>query len=1286
MLLNRTNLMLVVGIVTLCVSFDPSDASLIATNPFVQRNIVSNNFTSVALVPPISPSFGDVSSPTWATSMPSGWGLSTAPIANGNTEFEGFRVVSCDFWSGTNAARSALASTVCTDAGSKVVVADPALYNSTAANSSDIFASSITTPITSLDSVPLTIPSMLATSLEVVWGSSDGDSADDAVPCVGAPAQVTISVTYTTREKSDTNQTRTLAVMSGAAASINSHDIIADVITFPLLLPSDTTSFAIRIAFSSCATSSWFVAVKNVNVFQDSSNIQLHSHYHSQFNSLPLTSPPTLTTSISEAWTSAVPLNWAIDSSGTAQGGVEEFRGWRFMKKAFWAEAQGDVSRDEDVLAVADQALWAPDTSFSSTLKTEAVSLSGVLHPDLTIAIEYEWLASTAQQVSVLVKYNTKSVQSLAVLRQGVDREGRETLFLKTSIPFGASSISVWVRVSDSTNGFFALRHIELQAFKDVNECDALATLCNNHGTCQDSTGNFTCECETNFSGRFCEIGDALSSTTQPDLPSTTLVPASTTYPYDPLPTLVPDVVARTKASLCTSTEWLNAAFARCQILSQCQPGSFEKDKPTAVSDRTCSLCSANSFTATTNAESCTEHRSACDFTKQYQERAPTSSNDRVCTATTTCSGATYETQPPTATTDRVCNVVDFSQLHTITVVFDLEYNDIDREAFASAVRAALRKAPVSAVGYIGVRLLAGSVVAHIDFDDVDSASRAGIQATSVGVMYEGEAYYADLYFGGATNDGSGAGSVVSTTVAGETIAGVDKDTFIIAITIGVAAFIALVSAVVAVGCIYRSKKRQIKVMANKSMQRAVNHLTTINPETGEALYESMAVMSQAPSFAKTMWSQGSRNPLYNPLGGFTLNSSRPASRDSTMQSGFELLGEVSFSADGPAPVNPRKPRLSQDYTPDTDTDTDSNGSATRVSDSDQYEYVDLKEVRIQPKGEPQQQHQGQGQEQGQEQGQGQGQKQPRLLDEVYVTPLVPVSLRQAQDGQDGPQPRARVESFVSDNDTVSFVREPLKKKKSSRHGGSATVKVTPAASAAEQEWTTTPINPLPRRKSSSSSLHGRQSSKPKRKSSGKDIRKDKSTSSRKSSRELRKDTSTSSRKSSQGASKARAEHRVSMPTYDSVAMLGRQDSMLVSQSKWHQSVLSQTGTKGGDDDDTYVPQSEATTMADNMSDELESSVLGSGVFDPLVNTWTSGSAGGDFVGVVDVDVATGATTVLPGQVGIMSHRGEAMEEEEEEVEEEVVVRKQAIVEQQGAFAKEKQRLSKQGTLPDDDE
>jgi hypothetical protein len=136
-----------------------------------------------------------------------------------------------------------------------------------------------------------------------------------------------------------------------------------------------------------------------------------------------------------EAWTSTAPANWVSDPSGVpgdpVNEGVQEFRGWTFVDKAWWIATAGDQDRTDFVhgygtLAVADPDEFddfslgsgegrgpAPDGCdplvggcFSCGLTTPAISLQGAAANSVRVVFDSSWRPEDTQKGIIEVSFD----------------------------------------------------------------------------------------------------------------------------------------------------------------------------------------------------------------------------------------------------------------------------------------------------------------------------------------------------------------------------------------------------------------------------------------------------------------------------------------------------------------------------------------------------------------------------------------------------------------------------------------------------------------------------------------------------------------------------------------------------------------------------------------------------------------------------------------------------------------------------------------------------------------
>ena len=72
----------------------------------------------------------------------------------------------------------------------------------------------------------------------------------------------------------------------------------------------------------------------------------------------------------------------------------------------------------------------------------------------------------------------------------------------------------------------------------------------------------------------------------------------------------------------------------RCEPWRSCPPGTYVDESGTLTSDRVCAACPDDEFSASENAQSCTPH-TTCAAPETYESEAPTATDDRQCAACT---------------------------------------------------------------------------------------------------------------------------------------------------------------------------------------------------------------------------------------------------------------------------------------------------------------------------------------------------------------------------------------------------------------------------------------------------------------------------------------------------------------------------------------------------------------------------------------------------------------------------------------------------------------------------
>lgn len=121
-----------------------------------------------------------------------------------------------------------------------------------------------------------------------------------------------------------------------------------------------------------------------------------------------------------------------------------------------------------------------------------------------------------------------------------------------------------------------------------------------------------------------------VSTTELPDAPTTDV-------PTTPSDTSVAkgDSGNNETTGACEQGQYLNKS--ECELLTECEPGTFITALPTPTTDRACEACSGDSFSAEYNAQTCLAW-TACNE-DQVEETVPSRINDRTCLPKDDCEG-----------------------------------------------------------------------------------------------------------------------------------------------------------------------------------------------------------------------------------------------------------------------------------------------------------------------------------------------------------------------------------------------------------------------------------------------------------------------------------------------------------------------------------------------------------------------------------------------------------------------------------------------------------------------
>jgi hypothetical protein len=100
----------------------------------------------------------------------------------------------------------------------------------------------------------------------------------------------------------------------------------------------------------------------------------------------------------------------------------------------------------------------------------------------------------------------------------------------------------------------------------------------------------------------------------------------------------------------------------QCAALTPCNSGQHRVDASKWTAGK-CAACSEGTFKAKADHTKCIDWK-ACDQVKEYQFKAPSTTNDRMCKKMTNCGDTEYESTGPSDTSDRVCSSHDQCSKH----------------------------------------------------------------------------------------------------------------------------------------------------------------------------------------------------------------------------------------------------------------------------------------------------------------------------------------------------------------------------------------------------------------------------------------------------------------------------------------------------------------------------------------------------------------------------------------------------------------------------------------------
>lgn len=420
--------------------------------------VYSQNFDGVTLEPAV-----DEQGPSpnvWTATPPENWFVDRSGVPAvgdpniGVAEFEGWTFVNAEWWAQTagDQQRSAFV------AGRGIVaVADPDEWDDKGnPESLGTFNSYLQLPPIQLGPVGLNTVVMTFRSS---WRDEDTQTAVILVSYDGAPDVEVLRWTST-------------------AGPNFKNDATNEIVSVPLNNPIGATSAVIRFGLID-ATDDWWWAIDDIEIEGElaSDTIKLLVE---DFNGVPL--GPCVEENCQSGpvnvWSATPPAGWTVDKTGVPgvgdpEQGMEEWEGWTFANKDWWAfVAEGQdrelFTKGVGVVAIADPDEWDdrgnPDQSgaatFNSFLTTPAIPLGGTAANTATLAFDSSWRDEDNQTAVVTVSYDGGA--AIEVLRWESqagpnfhDDNVDESVSVPLNNPPGATSMVLSFRLTNAINNWW---------------------------------------------------------------------------------------------------------------------------------------------------------------------------------------------------------------------------------------------------------------------------------------------------------------------------------------------------------------------------------------------------------------------------------------------------------------------------------------------------------------------------------------------------------------------------------------------------------------------------------------------------------------------------------------------------------------------------------------------------------------------------------------------------------------------------------------------------------------
>jgi hypothetical protein len=408
--------------------------------------VMTENFDELKLGPNVEEGGAGTVPEAFTHTPPVGWSVDRSKVAgygnpavDGITEWGGWSFAEKEFWASTDAQRR----DEFTLAKGNIAVADsdewddsdhPADWD----GATDPYATFMTTSpidISALDAGTLQLKFDSSWRPEIVQTANVTASYDGATP-IEIMRWESESSSPKFKNDSSTNQTITIQMDNPAGAR-------SVVFTFGYFN----------------ADNNWWWAVDNIEVSGLlREKIPLFAE---DFEGLPLGPNKDESTPGAAVWTKTAPEGWTHDDSGVPNlgdpaNGVDEWEGWTFADKDWWALAAENQRRAEFALAVGTVAVADSDEyddkgdpvgTYNTYMSTPAINVAGMEAGTLELVFDSSWRPEDSQTATITASYDGaaaievmrwESASGSAVYH---DHRTNETVMVPLRNPAGAKSM-----------------------------------------------------------------------------------------------------------------------------------------------------------------------------------------------------------------------------------------------------------------------------------------------------------------------------------------------------------------------------------------------------------------------------------------------------------------------------------------------------------------------------------------------------------------------------------------------------------------------------------------------------------------------------------------------------------------------------------------------------------------------------------------------------------------------------------------------------------------------------